>query len=269
VSLIKREEKIIMAITMKALLESGVHFGHQTRRRNPKMSRFIFTEKNNIHIIDLQKTVHELKRIYKVVREFAAGGKTVLFVGTKKQAQDSVVTEAKRCNSFFISERWLGGTLTNFETIRRSVARLRELEKMKEEGIFKLMSKKETSRRQKEMDRLERSLQGIRDMTELPGVVFIVDSVEEMVAVRESKRMNIPIVAICDTDADPDIIDYPIPGNDDAVRSIKLFCSVIADAILEGKSMIQEAKEESEQSAVREETGLLEEELTKKVELEK
>ncbi|MFN3966080.1 MAG: 30S ribosomal protein S2 [Endomicrobiia bacterium] len=254
-------------ITMKALLEAGVHFGHQVRKWNPKMAKYIFGERNKIHIIDLQKTVRELKKVYKFVRDIAAKGEPILFVGTKKQAVEPIETEAKRCGAFYVSERWIGGTLTNFATIRRSVARLKELEKMKEEGIFKLLSKKERSKREKEMKKLEQALSGIKEMDRLPGLVFIVDPVEENVAVREARRMSIPIVAICDTDADPDFIDYVIPGNDDAVRSIKLFCSIIADAVLEGKESIDTKQEVSEQTEQYPETGISKEELEKEIEL--
>ncbi|MBU0952509.1 MAG: 30S ribosomal protein S2 [Elusimicrobia bacterium] len=252
------------SITMKSLLEAGVHFGHQTRQWNPKMSKFIFCERNKIHIIDLQKTVKELKRAYKFVRDMVALGKPVLFVGTKKQSADVVETEAKRCGAFFVSKRWLGGTLTNFATIRKSVNRLKELEKMKEEGIFELLSPKERSKRQKEMMKLESSLRGIKNMGQLPGVMFVVSPTDEDVAVQESKKMHIPIVAICDTNSDPDIVDYPIPGNDDAVRAISLFCSIIADAVMEGKGTLDQEGQAVKQTG---EFGIPDEELAKEVEL--
>ncbi|OGS21539.1 MAG: 30S ribosomal protein S2 [Elusimicrobia bacterium RIFOXYA2_FULL_39_19] len=252
------------SITMKSLLEAGVHFGHQTRQWNPKMSKYIFCERNKIHIIDLQKTVKELKRAYKFIRDLVAQNKTVLFVGTKKQSSDVVETESKRCGAFYVSYRWLGGTLTNFLTIRKSISRLKELEKMKAEGIFELLSKKELSKRQKEMAKLERSLCGIKEMDKLPGVMFIVSPTEEDVAVQEAKKMKIPIVAVCDTNSDPDVIDYPIPGNDDAVRAISLFCAIMADAVLEGRGS---GKQENPEVAKQGDFGVPEDELEKEVEL--
>ncbi|MBV9080470.1 MAG: 30S ribosomal protein S2, partial [Elusimicrobia bacterium] len=209
-------------ISMKSLLEAGVHFGHQTHRWNPKMARYIYGSRNNIHIIDLQKTVRELKKAFAYVRSVAASNQAVLFVGTKKQAQDAIVQEARRCTSPFVAERWLGGTLTNFETIRKSSKRLSELEGMKQKGVFDLLSKKERAMREKDIKRLSKSLTGIKDMTELPGCIFIVDPSNEMTAIQESRRVGIPIVAVCDTNTDPDLIDYPIPGNDDAIRAIRL-----------------------------------------------
>jgi small subunit ribosomal protein S2 len=232
-------------ITMKALLEAGVHFGHQTRRWNPKMGKFIFGTRNKIHIIDLQKTLRELKKNYKVVKDLIAAGKGIIFVGTKKQAQFPIKEEAQRCGAFFVAERWLGGTLTNFETLKKSIARYREIEKMKEDGVFQILSKKEQSQIEREGIKLEKSLDGLKNMTKLPSLMFVVDSNEESTAVSEARKLNIPIVAICDTNCDPDLIDYPIPGNDDAIRAVKLFCSIIADAVLEGKG-INEKKEGAE-----------------------
>ncbi|MBN1823618.1 MAG: 30S ribosomal protein S2 [Endomicrobiales bacterium] len=234
-------------ISMKALLEAGVHFGHQTRRWNPKMAKFIFGTRNKIHIVDLQKTVKELKKAYKFVRDSVIEGKTVLFVGTKKQAQVPLKEESQRCGAFFVCDRWLGGTLTNFETIKKSIARLNELNKMKNDGLFAVLSKKEVSQKEKERLRLEKSLEGIKDMKELPGLLFVVDPSEETTAVSEARKLKIPVVAICDTNCDPDIIDYPIPGNDDAIRAVKLFCSIVADAVLEGKGL--EDKQDESQSA--------------------
>lgn len=239
-----------MNVSMKAMLEAGVHFGHQTWRWNPKMERFIFGERNSIHIIDLQKTVKELKRVYAKVKDFAAEGKTFLFVGTKKQAIESVKAEAQRCGAFYISQKWLGGTLTNFQTLRRSVKRLEEIEKWKTDGILGVMPKKEAMSRVKEMNRLQALLAGIRSMEKLPDVLFVIDPVDEDLAVSEARRLKIPIVAVCDTDCDPDRIDYPIPGNDDAARSIKMFCGLIADAILEGKAAREAAKAGTEASAL-------------------
>ena len=223
-------------VSMKAMLDAGVHFGHQTRRWNPKMARFIFGERNSIHIIDLQKTVKELKKVGQWVRDQAAAGKKFLFVGTKKQAQELLKAEAERCVASYVSEKWLGGTLTNFGTLRRSVKRLEELEKWQTDGIFAVLPKKEVSRLNKEMNKLKKNLSGLRGLDALPDVMFVIDPVEEDLAVQEARKLGIPIVAICDTDCDPDLIDHPIPGNDDAARSIKLFCGLIADAVLEGKT---------------------------------
>ncbi|MGQ0644420.1 MAG: 30S ribosomal protein S2 [Elusimicrobiota bacterium] len=228
-------------ISMKALLEAGVHFGHQTRRWNPKMAKYIFGSRNNIHIIDLQKTVKELKKALAYVKELAVSGETLLFVGTKKQAREAVAQEAQRCNMPYIRDRWLGGTLTNFETVRRSARRLGELDRMKQSGIFASLSKKEAMRREKDIKRLSKSLDGIKTMESLPSAVFIVDPVQEMTAILEARRMEIPIVGICDTNCDPDLIDYPIPGNDDAIRAVRFFCKIIADTVLEGVQAAQKA----------------------------
>jgi small subunit ribosomal protein S2 len=228
---------------MKALLEAGVHFGHQTRRWNPKMAKFIFGTRNKIHIIDLQKTLKELKKNYRLVRDFIAEGKDIIFVGTKKQAQTPIKEESLRCGAHFVCDRWLGGTLTNFETLKKSIARYKEIEKMKEEGIFKLLSKKEQSGIEKERIRLEKSLEGLKNMSVLPDFMFVIDSHEESTAVLEARKLNIPVVAVCDTNCDPDLVDFPIPGNDDAIRAVKLFCSIMADAVLEGKS-VKEKKDE-------------------------
>jgi len=228
-------------ISMKALLEAGVHFGHQTRRWNPKMAKYIFGSRSNIHIIDLQKTAKELKKAYKFIRETAGSGRPILFVGTKKQAQDAIVSEAQRCGAFFVSERWLGGTLTNFDTIKKSIGRLNELDKMKSDGLFRVMSKKEVSRLEKERLRLNKTLSGFKGMEGMPGCLFVIDPVQENTAVLEARRMEVPVVAVCDTNCDPDLIDYPIPGNDDAIRSVKLFCTLMADAILEGRAEAEKA----------------------------
>jgi small subunit ribosomal protein S2 len=232
---------------MKALLEAGVHFGHQTRRWNPKMSKFIFGTRNKIHIIDLQKTLKELKKNYKVVRDFIAEGRNIIFVGTKKQAQIPLKEEALRCGAYFVSERWLGGTLTNFETLKKSIARYKEIEKMKEDGVFKVLSKKEQSQIERERIRLEKSLEGLKNMSSLPGLMFVIDPHEEVTAVSEARKLNIPIVAICDTNCDPDLVDYPIPGNDDAIRAVKLFCSTIADAVLEGRAIGEKKNDDSKE----------------------
>ncbi|KEO82962.1 30S ribosomal protein S2 [Tumebacillus flagellatus] len=228
-------------ISMKQLLEAGVHFGHQTRRWNPKMSRYIFTERNGIYIIDLQKTVKKVEEAYNFVRELAAEGKTVLFVGTKKQAQDSVKEEAERVGQYFVNQRWLGGTLTNFSTIQKRIDRLTKLETMEQDGTFDVLPKKEVIVLKKEMERLEKFLGGIKGMKSLPGALFIIDPRKERIAVAEARKLGIPIVAIVDTNCDPDEIDYVIPGNDDAIRAVKLLTAKIADAIMEGKQGEQNA----------------------------
>lgn len=222
-------------ISMKQLLEAGVHFGHQTRRWNPKMERYIFTERNGIYIIDLQKTVKKVDEAYNFVKEVSASGKSILFVGTKKQAQDSVKEEAERSGVYFINQRWLGGTLTNFSTIRKRIDRLTELETMETDGTFDVLPKKEVIILKKEKERLEKFLGGIKGMEELPGALFIVDPRKERIAVAEAKKLGIPIVAIVDTNCDPDEIDYVIPGNDDAIRAVKLLTERIADAVIEGR----------------------------------
>ncbi|WP_124727557.1 30S ribosomal protein S2 [Staphylospora marina] len=222
-------------VSMKQLLEAGVHFGHQTRRWNPKMSKYIFTERNGIYIIDLQKTVKMMETAYNFVRELAAGGGNVLFVGTKKQAQEAVREEATRADMFYVNHRWLGGTLTNFQTIRKRIERLHELERMEEDGTFEVLPKKEVILLKKEKAKLEKFLGGIKHMKKLPDAVFVIDPRKERIAVAEARKLGIPIVAIVDTNCDPDEIDYVIPGNDDAIRAVRLFTSKIADAILEGK----------------------------------
>ncbi|ACL69522.1 30S ribosomal protein S2 [Halothermothrix orenii] len=237
-------------VTMKQLLESGVHFGHQTRRWNPKMKDYIFTERNGIYIIDLQKTVALLDKAYDYVRDMASKGKTILFVGTKKQAQETIKTEAERCGMPYVNQRWLGGMLTNFRTIKKRVKRLNELEKMEEDGLFEVLPKKEVILLKKERDKLERFLGGIRDMKNLPDVVYITDPRKESIAVAEARKLNIPIVSIVDTNCDPDLIDYIIPGNDDAIRAVKLISSKIADAVLAGKQgeqLTEEAKPEDKE----------------------
>ena len=229
-------------VSMKAMLEAGVHFGHQTSRWNPKMGRFIFGERNGVHILDLQKTAKELKKACAFIKEESKKGSKFLFVGTKKQAQEAIQAEAARCGAYCIHEKWLGGTLTNFQTVKKSVERLNELEKWEASGVFKAISKKEASRLGKEMLRLQKLLGGIRDMKVLPDVVFVIDPVDTAGAVRESYALGIPVVAVCDTNADPDMISVPVPGNDDAARSIKLFCAAIADSILEGKAELEAVK---------------------------
>lgn len=222
-------------VTMKQLLEAGVHFGHQTRRWNPKMKEYIFTERNGIYIIDLQKTVKMAEDAYNFVKETIANGGRMLFVGTKKQARESIEEEAKRCGEFYVSQRWLGGMLTNFGTIKKRIDRLYELEKMEEEGIFEVLPKKEVMLLKKERDRLKKFLSGIKEMKKLPDVVYIVDPRKEKIAVAEARKLGIPIVAIVDTNCDPDEVDYVIPGNDDAIRAVKLITKKMADAVLEAK----------------------------------
>jgi len=222
-------------ISMKQLLEAGVHFGHQTRRWNPKMAQYIFTERNGIYIIDLQKTVRKIDEAYLFIRDVALEGKNVLFVGTKKQAQESIESEAKRCGMYYVNNRWLGGTLTNFRTIKTRIARLNAIDQMEATGQFEVLPKKEVIKLCGEREKLEKNLGGIREMKGLPGALFIVDPRKEHIAVAEARALNIPIVAIVDTNCDPDEIDYVIPGNDDAIRAVKLIAGKMADAILEGK----------------------------------
>ena len=234
-------------ITMKQLLEAGVHFGHQTRRWNPKMRDFIFTERNGIYIIDLQKTVRLMDVAYNFVKGVTMQGEKILFVGTKKQAQESIQEEATRCEMPYVNQRWLGGMLTNFKTIRNRINRLVELEQMEEEGLFEVLPKKEVMRLLHEKDKLLKFLGGIRDMQELPGAVFIVDPRKEKIAVAEARKLEIPIVSIVDTNCDPDEVDFIIPGNDDAIRAVKLITSKIAEAVLEGKQGLQIAQQEKEE----------------------
>lgn len=233
-------------ISMKQLLEAGVHFGHQTRRWNPKMQQFIFMDRNGIHIIDLQQTVGRLNEAYKFVQQLAADGGTLLFVGTKKQAQEAVAEEAKRCGMYYVNQRWLGGMLTNFKTIQLRIAYLRELEARRDRGDFERLPKKEVQRLQDELVRLERILGGIKDMRRLPSAVFIVDTRKERTAVLEARRLEIPIIALADTNCDPDEMDFPIPANDDAIRAVRLLCAKIADAVIEGRREL-EALQKDEQ----------------------
>ena len=226
-------------ISMKQLLEAGVHFGHQTRRWNPKMAPYIFTERNGIYIIDLQKTVKKVEEAYNFIREVSSRGESILFVGTKKQAQDAMRDEALRSNMYFVNERWLGGMMTNFKTIQGRINRLRELEKMEAEGTFEVLTKKEVLGLRHEMDKLTKYLGGIKDMKKLPGALFIVDPRKEHIAVLEARKLNIPIVATVDTNCDPDEIDYVIPANDDAIRAVKLLTAKMADAVLEGRQGMQ------------------------------
>ncbi|MBN2050096.1 MAG: 30S ribosomal protein S2 [Spirochaetales bacterium] len=225
-------------VTMKNLLESGVHFGHQTKRWDPRMKKYIFAERNGIHIIDLQKTITAIKEAYEVVRKAVHDGKTVLFVGTKKQAQAAIEREAKRCGMFYVNNRWLGGMLTNFTTIKKSILRLKKIEKMEVDGTFESLTKKEVARFVKEKARLEKNLGGIKEMKDIPGVIFVIDTRKESIAVAEAARMGIPIIAIVDTNCNPTDITYPIPGNDDAIRAITLFTQIIANAVVEADNEI-------------------------------
>ncbi|MDD4124186.1 MAG: 30S ribosomal protein S2 [Eubacteriales bacterium] len=236
-------------ISMKQLLEAGVHFGHQTRRWNPKMAEYIFTERNGIYIIDLQKTVKKIEEAYMFVRDISAEGGTVLFVGTKKQAQEAIKEEADRAEMYYVNVRWLGGMMTNFKTIKKSIGKLNNLNKMSEDGTFDLLTKKEVAALQKEMNDLEKSLGGIKNMKTLPSAIFIVDPKKEKNAVDEARKLGIPVVAIVDTNCDPDEVDYVIPGNDDAIRAIKLISSVMADAVIEGKQGEQFTDSSSETAA--------------------
>lgn len=244
-------------ITMKQLLEAGVHFGHQTRKWNPKMGKYIYAARNDIHIIDLQLTVGLVEEAYKFVCETVKEGKSVLFVGTKKQAQDAIKEEAERCGQYYINSRWLGGTLTNYKTIRTRIERMNKIEKMEENGEFELLPKKEVAKLKDELTKLQTNLGGIRDMNKMPGVMFVVDPHNEKNAIAEARKLNIPIVAITDTNCDPDLIDYVIPGNDDAIRAVKLITSVIANAVIEANqgeaySVEEEAPAAAEATSIEE-----------------
>jgi small subunit ribosomal protein S2 len=237
-------------LTMKELLEAGVHFGHQTKRWNPKMQKYIFGERNGIYIIDLQKTLKKFREAYAFVRDLAAGGGTVLFVGTKKQAQDTVFEEANRCGMYYVNQRWLGGTLTNFATIRKSITRLNKLEEMRETGEHERLPKKEVLELERERQRLEKALIGIRTMDHLPSAVFVIDPKKEKIAVAEARRLGIPTVAVVDTNCDPTEIDYPIPGNDDAIRAVRLITARVADAVSEGRGTLAKEDETSRDESV-------------------
>ncbi len=234
-------------VSMKQLLEAGVHFGHQTRRWNPKMKPFIFAERNGIHIIDLQQTVSRLNEAYKFVAALTAAGENILFVGTKKQAQEAVEQEAKRSGQFYVNQRWLGGMLTNFQTIQSRIRYLKDLEARKERGEFERLPKKEAQRLEEQMNRLERTLGGIKEMRHLPAAVFVVDTRKEHTAVLEARRLDIPVIALADTNCDPDEMDYPIPANDDAIRAVRLLCTKIADAALEGRRQREAQQKDEEQ----------------------
>src|SRR5262245_60267717 len=246
------EEQNLAAIAMKDLLEAGVHFGHQTKRWNPKMKEYIFGERNGIYIIDLGKTVKLFREADEFVTNLAADGKTILFVGTKRQAQDVIAEEAQRCAMFYVNERWLGGLLTNFATIQRSLGRLRDLEAMATDGRFDTLSKKERARSEKERRKLEKNLEGIRGMARLPDAVFIVDTKKEKIAVDEARKLKIPVIGVVDTNCDPDEVDFVVPGNDDALRAIRLFASRIADAVIAGRDMKQSVDAEAAREAADE-----------------
>src|SRR5713101_2862580 len=240
-------------VSMKQLLEAGVHFGHQTRRWNPKMAPFIFMDRNGIHIIDLQQTVTRLNEAYKFVEQLAAQGGTILFVGTKKQAQEAVAEEARRCGMYYVNQRWLGGMLTNFQTIQLRIRYLRDLEARRDRGDFERLPKKEAQHLQDDITRLERTLGGIKDMRRLPNAVFIIDTRKERTAVLEARRLEIPIIALADTNSDPDEIDYPIPANDDAIRAVRLLSAKIADAVIEGRRELEAQQKDAEPQEVEEE----------------
>lgn len=240
-------------IAMKQLLEAGVHFGHQTRRWNPKMAEYIFTERNGIYIIDLQKTVKKIEEAYDFIREVAANGDDILFVGTKKQAQESIKEEAERVGMYYVNARWLGGMMTNFKTIRKRIDRLNQIKAMEEDGTFDLLPKKEVIKLRGELEKLEKFLGGIKEMKRLPGALFVVDPKKEHIAIMEAKKLGIPVVAIVDTNCDPEEVDYVIPGNDDAIRAVKLIASTMANAVLEGKQGEQFAAEEESAETTTEE----------------
>lgn len=240
-----------MAVALQDLLEAGVHFGHQTRRWNPKMKPFIFTARNGIYIIDLQKTLGSIEKACQQIKEIVEEGRPVLFVGTKKQAKEVIKEEALRCGMPYVTERWLGGMMTNFQTIRRNIKRLKDLERMKEDGTFDKLTKKEASSLQRETEKLENILGGIRDVVKLPGAIYVVDSKKERIAVAEANKLKIPVIGIIDTNSDPDVIDYPIAGNDDAVKSIKVITHEIANAVLEAQHKLLEKKEKEEEEKTR------------------
>lgn len=230
-------------ITMRQLLEAGVHFGHQKKFWNPKMKPYIYASKNDIHVIDLHKSIPLIEKAYRYVKEAVQNGGTVLFVGTKKQAQESIELEAKRCGMFYVNQRWLGGTLTNFKTLRKNIARLKEIEKMEASGVFEKLPKKEVAKLQKEKGKIDKMFGGIREMAALPSLIYIVDTKKEVIAVKEARKLGIPVVGIVDTNCDPDEVDCPIPANDDAIRAVKLITSIVADAVLDGRQMVEAGQE--------------------------
>ena len=265
------EVRKMSVISMKQLLEAGVHFGHQTRRWNPKMAPYIYTERNGIYIIDLQKSVGKVDEAYNAIKDIVAEGGNILFVGTKKQAQDSVKTEAERCGMFYVNERWLGGMLTNFKTIQTRVKRLKEIEKMSEDGTFDVLPKKEVIAIKKEWDKLEKNLGGIKEMKEIPDAIFVVDPKKERICVQEAHILGIPLIGIADTNCDPDELDYVIPGNDDAIRAVKLIVAKMADAVIEaneGVSMVDEVPDENPEEEAADEAEETEADVSEPVEEE-
>ncbi|KPK35954.1 MAG: 30S ribosomal protein S2 [Nitrospira bacterium SG8_35_1] len=236
-----------MVVTMKELLEAGVHFGHQVKRWNPKMKKYIFGQRNGIYIIDLQKTVKMFETAYNFVKDLSSRGETILFVGTKKQAQDVIIDESQKCGAFYVNQRWLGGMLTNYKTIKQGISKLKKIETMKEDGTYDLLTKKEVSRHEGERQRLDKNLSGVKEMGDLPGAIFIIDPKKESIAVAEAKKLSIPIIALVDTNCDPDDIDFVIPGNDDAIRSIKLLTSRLGKAFHEGREILNKSSEEAQE----------------------
>lgn len=243
-------------VTMKELLEAGVHFGHQSKKWNPKMGKFIYSSRNNIHVIDLHKTIPLIEKAYEYIKNTVKDNGTVLFVGTKKQAQEAIEEEAKRCGMFYVNDRWLGGTLTNYKTLKKTIARMKEIEKMEVDGMFAKLPKNEVAGLRREHKKMVRSLGGIREMVNLPSIIFIIDSFKEMTAIAEARRLGITVIAVVDTNCDPDEIDFPMPANDDAIRSIKLLTSIIADAVIAGREMGKPIEERTEEIAVPAEVGV-------------
>jgi small subunit ribosomal protein S2 len=235
---------------MKQLLEAGVHFGHQSKSWNPKMKKFIYSSRNDIHVIDLHKTIPLIEKAYNFVKDSVAKNGTVLFVGTKKQAQESIEEEAKRCGMFFVNQRWLGGTLTNFKTLKKNIAKMKDIEKMEADGTFEKITKKEVSSIKREYQKILKGLGGIRDMVAMPSILFVIDSKKEIIAIKEAKRLDIPIVGVVDTNCDPEEVDYPIPANDDAIKSIKLLTSLIADAVMAGRQVLKPIEASTEEIAI-------------------
>jgi small subunit ribosomal protein S2 len=249
----EKTEEVLMVVTMKELLEAGVHFGHQVKRWNPKMKKYIFGQRNGIYIIDLQKTVRMFEDAYNFVKELASRGETVLFVGTKKQAQDVIIEEAQRSESYFVNQRWLGGMLTNFKTVKQGIEKLKKIEKMNEDGTYGLLTKKEVAKYETERQRLDKNLSGVKELDNLPSAIFVIDPKKESIAIAEARKLSIPIIALVDTNCDPDPIDYIIPGNDDAIRSIKLLTSRISTAVIEGRDIKKKVEEEAaEKEAIEE-----------------
>jgi len=235
---------------MKQLLEAGVHFGHQSKSWNPKMKKFIYSSRNDIHVIDLHKTIPLIEKAYNFVKDSVAKNGTVLFVGTKKQAQESIEEEAKRCGMFFVNQRWLGGTMTNFKTLKKNIAKMKDIEKMEADGTFEKITKKEVASIKREYQKIVKGLGGIRDMVSMPSILFVIDSKKEIIAIKEAKRLDIPIVGVVDTNCDPEEVDYPIPANDDAIKSIKLLTSLIADAVMAGRQVLKPTEASTEEIAV-------------------